>query len=218
MIYKLLPFSCTWKVKLFPSGTTKGLFHQIYKDVQHVPFFCCVIFNIWKNQDHCTFTAGLWWVSPRCYSGIACFVLRANGQAFASAEKQFRYRARVCYCVWGGLRHSVVLGPGRQECRETIRMRHLQLQRLNTKRPAVWQVEMKRFGTVPSLSKHQMGLNFTNGFHAVTWVGGNNGECTTSTLRWDWAHWGQFRWIFISVGVDLLPWQMPLLDRDTDYR
>lgn len=71
-------------------------------------------------------------------------------------------------------------------------MRHLELQRLNTKRPTVWQVEPKRFGTVPSLSERQMGLNFTNRFHAVTWVRGNNGECATSPLRWDWAHRGQF--------------------------
>lgn len=48
-------------------------------------------------------------------------------------DKQFRYRTRVCYCVWGGLRRSAVLSPGRQECTETIRMRHLELLRLNAK-------------------------------------------------------------------------------------
>lgn len=89
--------------------------------------------------------------------------------------------------------------------RQTIRMRHLELRRLNTKRPAVWQVELKHFGTVPSLSECQMGLNFTNRFHTVTWVRGNNGECGTSPHRWDQAHWGQFRQLFISVEVDLLP-------------
>lgn len=188
------------KVELFPKRDNKM---TISSDIQGCAACSYLLFkkkkNIWKNLDHYEFTGVLCQVPPRCYSGIAFFVLRATGQGFTSAEKQFRYRAWVCYCVWGGLRRSVVLGPGRQECAETIRMRYLELRHLNTKRPAAWQVEPKHFGTVPSLSERQMGLNFTNCIHAVTWVKGNNGECATSTHRWDWAHWGQFWRLFIPA-------------------
>lgn len=169
-------------------------------DMQHVVTFSLQKKNqnTWKEHDHYIFTRVLCRVSPRCYSGIACFVLRATGQALASAEKQFRYRAWVCYCVWGGPRRSVALSLGRQECAETIRMRYLELQRSNTKRPAAWQVDAEAFWhrsiivCVPDGAKLHKLLPRCHLGERKQWRVRH--LCGT----WDLAYWGQFWRLFMS--------------------